>query len=183
MARLQNLLLLGLSASLGAAAPSAHSHGARADETPAPAVQDALYDGSCFYPTPDPAFPDDLAAYTGRWYQVAGTPQIFTAGCRCIYAEYGLTENGTVSVQNVCQLPLGIRNEIQGEASPVDAAYGAKGTFQVRFPSVPGGGVSCPGPNYIVQSKYSLMYTPTCGCSGAPPGGREPRRKRQIGPR
>lgn len=154
MARLQNLLLLGLSASLGAAAPSSSSIQARA-ETPAPAVQDALYDGSCFYPTPDPAFPNDLAAYTGRWYQVAGTPQIFTTGCRCIYAEYGLTENGTVSVENVCQLPLGIRNAIQGEASPVDAAYGAKGTFQVRFPSVPGGGVSCPGPNYIVQSESS----------------------------
>jgi apolipoprotein D and lipocalin family protein len=54
-------------------------------------------------------------------------------------------------VSNFCQRGI-FPSTINGTASPVDSAYGP-GALQVRFPSVPGGGVSCPGPNYIVQSK------------------------------
>ncbi|KAK8104617.1 lipocalin-like domain-containing protein [Apiospora kogelbergensis] len=157
------LLITGLAAHLIAAVPTQPVIAPRGEAAaPAPVV-DAVYDGSCYYPVPDAAFPEDLSAYTGRWYQLAGTPQIFTAACACTYAEYGLTPNGTVSVENVCQLPLGLRNAIAGEASPVAPAYGARGTFQVRFPSVPGGGVTCPGPNYIVQKyggDYAIVQAP-----------------------
>lgn len=51
-------------------------------------VTDARWDGQCFYPEPDDDF--KLDDYYGRWYQVAGTVAPFTAGCKCIYAEYSL---------------------------------------------------------------------------------------------
>lgn len=56
--------------------------------SPAPAVVGATYDGSCFYPKPTDDFV--LNDYLGRWYQVAGTLAPFTAGCKCIFAEYAL---------------------------------------------------------------------------------------------
>ena len=52
------------------------------------AVVDAIYDGQCFYPKPTDDF--DLTSYLGRWYQVAGTVAPFTAGCKCIRADYAL---------------------------------------------------------------------------------------------
>lgn len=51
-------------------------------------VTAARWDGQCFYPEPDDDF--ELSDYLGRWYQVAGTVAPFTAGCKCIYAEYSL---------------------------------------------------------------------------------------------
>ena len=52
-------------------------------------VNPANYDGECYYPLGDPNFPsNDLAQYSGRWYQVAGTFATFTLGCTCIYADY-----------------------------------------------------------------------------------------------
>lgn len=51
-------------------------------------VTDARWDGQCFYPEADDDF--ELDNYLGRWYQVAGTVAPFTAGCKCIYAEYSL---------------------------------------------------------------------------------------------
>lgn len=53
------------------------------------AINSATYDGTCYYPTPDPTFPG-LEEYMGRWYQVAGTIVPFTLGCSCIYAQYDL---------------------------------------------------------------------------------------------
>jgi lipocalin len=58
------------------------------------AINNATYDGTCYYPTPDPSFPG-LEEYMGRWYQVAGTIVPFTLGCSCVFAEYSL---------NVCSL-------------------------------------------------------------------------------
>lgn len=52
-------------------------------------VTPATYDGTCYYPVPDPSFPS-LSDYMGRWYQVAGTIVPFTLGCSCIYADYTL---------------------------------------------------------------------------------------------
>lgn len=117
----------------------------------------------CFYPVPDYTFPNDLSEYLGRWYQVAGTPAIFTAGCQCTTADYGLNDDGTVSVHNACKIFGVIPNEIDGTASIVDAKYGTKGVFQVSFPVVPGGGVTCPGPNYIVQSKWFIVIAESAG--------------------
>lgn len=149
------LAVLGLTSHLTSATPASIPRRSTEDSSQKPVtVNPALWDGLCTYPVADILFPSNLTEYTGRWYQVAGTPQPFTANCTCIYAEYGLNENGTVSVNNVCQGPGDRRIGIQGEAAPVDPAYGTKGAFQVRFPSVPGEGLDeCEGPNYIVQSK------------------------------
>ncbi|KXS15614.1 Calycin-like protein [Gonapodya prolifera JEL478] len=164
MAIAASLLLLCLLATLGSALPTSPLQSRAASD---PAVNPAVFDGTCYYPTPDPNFPEDLTEYTGRWYQVAGTPQIFTAGCTCIYAEYGIVRNGgAISVKNECQLPFGIRNSIEGEATPVSQVYGKKGTLQVKFSIVPGGGVTCPGPNYVIQKydkRYAIVQSPMWG--------------------
>ncbi|KAF1917637.1 Calycin-like protein [Ampelomyces quisqualis] len=117
-----------------------------------PNVVASQYDGTCFYPVPDPKF--DLEAYLGTWYQVAGTPFGPTAGARCITANYALNGNGTVQVVNTAtQGNLSI--EIVGTATPVDSAYGAGGAFVVSFPGTPA--AECPGPNYIVQD-YAIDW-------------------------
>lgn len=120
----------------------------RSTDSSQPAVVDASYDGQCFYPKPTSNF--ELDSYLGRWYQVAGTLAPFTAGCKCIYADYSLNDNGTVNVQNGCELE-GREINIQGTATPVSpyAGYGHVGVLRVQFPgqSVP----DCAGPNYIVQ--------------------------------
>lgn len=58
------------------------------NETKAPNVVPSSWDGHCYYPASDSAF--ELDSYLGRWYQVAGTLAPFTAGCKCIYAQYAL---------------------------------------------------------------------------------------------
>ncbi|KAI1340039.1 lipocalin-like domain-containing protein [Xylariaceae sp. FL0016] len=158
-----HLSALLVSSSLTALAASWPTLSPRQDNgTDAANVTSAVYDGSCFYPTAGADFPDDLSEYLGRWYQVAGTPAIFTLGCKCIYAEYGLNDDGTVSVHNACQLGV-LPNSIEGTATAVSADYAAKGAFQVSFSSVPGGGVICPGPNYIVQKydpNWAIVQSP-----------------------
>ncbi|KAF3007606.1 hypothetical protein E8E13_007889 [Curvularia kusanoi] len=120
--------------------------------TTTPNVAAAQYDGSCFYPVPDPKF--NLEAYLGTWYQVAGTPFGPTAGARCVAANYSLNNNGTVRVVNTAT--VGPRSvSIVGTATPVDSAYGAGGAFVVSFPGTPG--AECPGPNYIVQD-YAIDW-------------------------
>ena len=46
------------------------------------------WDGACYYPKPDIGF--QLESYLGKWFQVAGTVAPFTAGCKCIQAQYEL---------------------------------------------------------------------------------------------
>ncbi|KAG9198497.1 hypothetical protein G6514_009861 [Epicoccum nigrum] len=117
-----------------------------------PNVAAAQYDGTCFYPVPDPKF--DLKAYLGTWYQVAGTSFGPTAGASCVTANYALNDNGTVRVLNTATVgPQSI--SIVGTATPVDSAYGAGGAFVVSFPGTPG--AECPGPNYIVQD-YAIDW-------------------------
>ncbi|KAK0649059.1 Calycin-like protein, partial [Cercophora newfieldiana] len=117
----------------------------------------ALFDGSCYYPQPDPGF--TLDSYLGRWYQVAGSIAPFSANCKCTYAQYALNDNGTVRVNNTCQ--AGTRPiSILGTASPVGPEYGSKGAFQVQFPGERP--PDCPGPNYIVQDytgEFSLVQS------------------------
>lgn len=64
----------------------------RSPPKPSPARPHAVpatWDGKCWYPTADSGF--QLESYlSGRWYQVAGTLAPFTAGCRCISAQYTL---------------------------------------------------------------------------------------------
>jgi hypothetical protein len=67
---------------------------ATCQDTPeVPNTVPSLWDGKCFYPTGDIGF--QLEPYLGRWYQVAGTLAPFTAGCKCIFAEYELNVSRT----------------------------------------------------------------------------------------
>ncbi|KAF1939466.1 Calycin-like protein [Clathrospora elynae] len=116
------------------------------ETTSTPNVAAAQYDGTCFYPVPDPNF--NLEAYLGTWYQVAGTPFGPTTGARCVTADYQLNEDGTVRVVNAATVGPQAVNII-GTATPVDSAYGAGGAFIVSFPGTLA--AECPGPNYIVQ--------------------------------
>ncbi|KAH8198836.1 hypothetical protein TruAng_007004 [Truncatella angustata] len=162
--RTQHLLFLPIMAALAAGSPTKTP--CRQTNSTDSGINPAIYDGSCFYPVPDPHFPDDLSEYLGRWYQVAGTPAIFTAGCQCTTADYALNDDGTVSVDNACKIFGFIPNEIQGSAAIVDSKYGSKGVFQVSFPIIPGGGVTCPGPNYIVQKydpNWAIVQSPSWG--------------------
>ncbi|KAK2031040.1 lipocalin-like domain-containing protein [Colletotrichum zoysiae] len=136
--------------SCAAIATAAATSNETAPEPAVPNVVQSTWDGRCFYPAPDAAF--DLEAYLGRWYQVAGTVAPFTAGCKCIFAQYSLNDNGTVKVNNTCEAG-GRAVNILGTAAPADPSYGAKGVLRVQFPGQPG--PSCAGPNYIVQD-----YTP-----------------------
>ncbi|KAH7038388.1 Calycin-like protein [Microdochium trichocladiopsis] len=127
------LLLAGIAASASAACASG--------------VVPSLWDGECFYPAADIGF--DLDSYiAGRWYQVAGTVAPFTAGCKCIYAQYSLDGDGNVAVNNTCEA-AGRAVNILGTAKPANATYGAAGVLRVQFPGTPE--PECPGPNYIVQ--------------------------------
>lgn len=82
---------------------------------------------------------------------MAGYEAIFTAGCKCVTANYTLNDDGTVGVKNQCQA-LGLPITITGSAAPVDPVYGDAGAFEVTFFNSTN---ACPGPNYIVQGKCS----------------------------
>lgn len=147
----------------------------QSNETSSSNVVPSLWDGQCFYPTGDAGF--NLEAYLGTWYQVAGTLAPFTAGCKCIHAQYALNvgapiiiitipseqeeaakltsiqDNGTVQVNNTCEAE-GRPINILGTATPADPGYGANGVFRVQFPGQPA--PECPGPNYIVQGMLPL---------------------------
>lgn len=103
---------------------------------------------TCFYPKSVSTF--DLASYLDTWYQVAGYEAIFTAGCKCVTADYTLNDDGTVGVRNQCEA-LGLPVTITGSAAPVDPVYGDAGAFEVTFFNSTN---ACPGPNYIVQGEY-----------------------------
>jgi apolipoprotein D and lipocalin family protein len=84
-------LLVASLAAAASASPSYRTLSKRQStnsSAPEPAVIGATYDGSCFYPKPTDDFV--LNDYLGRWYQVAGTLAPFTAGCKCITADYAL---------------------------------------------------------------------------------------------
>ena len=75
----------------------------------------------------------DVERYMGLWYEVARFPVPFEAGCVGVTAEYGLLDDGTVSVLNICRNPDGTeKSRIEGTAEPVGPAR-----LKVRFASVP----------------------------------------------
>lgn len=80
----------------------------------------------------------DLNKYTGRWYEIAKYPNLFTLGCTCTTADYGLNDDGkSVSVFNNCTIAFtDFKNNINGNATVVDTETNAK--LKVKFPSVPG---------------------------------------------
>lgn len=56
----------------------------------------------------------DIKRYAGKWYEIASFPQRFERGCHCTTAEYTLSENGTVTVENRCR-----RDSVNGKASSI----------------------------------------------------------------
>lgn len=77
----------------------------------------------------------DPQRYLGLWYEVARFPVFFEEGCVGVTAEYGLRDDGLLSVLNICRNPDGTeRSRIEGTAEIVGA-----GRLKVHFPSVPFG--------------------------------------------
>lgn len=77
----------------------------------------------------------DPARYVGLWYEVARFPVFFENGCVGVTAEYGLRDDGLLSVLNICRNADGTeRSRIAGTAEIV-----GPGRLKVRFPSVPFG--------------------------------------------
>ena len=74
----------------------------------------------------------DLTRYQGLWYEIARFPNRFEEGCEGVTAEYGLMDNGRISVTNTCR---------QGAPDgPVEVAEGsarvaAPGQLKVKFVS------------------------------------------------
>ena len=73
--------------------------------------------------------------YLGLWYEVARFPVFFENGCVGVTAEYGLRDDGLLSVLNICRNADGTeRSRIAGTAEIV-----GPGRLKVSFPSVPFG--------------------------------------------
>ncbi len=70
----------------------------------------------------------DLERYAGKWFEIASYPTAFQSGCTGTTAEYGLLDDGRVSVLNTCFLGSldGEKNTIEGSARVADPAEPAK---------------------------------------------------------
>jgi apolipoprotein D and lipocalin family protein len=75
-------------ASIPLALAALASAGSSNDTTASLNAVPSSWDGTCYYPKPDIGF--QLESYLGKWFQVAGTVAPFTAGCKCIQAQYEL---------------------------------------------------------------------------------------------
>ncbi|MBK7093998.1 MAG: lipocalin family protein [Saprospiraceae bacterium] len=54
----------------------------------------------------------DITRYVGKWYEIASFPQRFQKGCHCTTAEYTLTDQDYVLVENRCN-----KDSINGKES------------------------------------------------------------------
>lgn len=82
--------------------------------------------------------------YLGIWHEVARFPVPFQAGCVGVTAEYGLRDDGLLSVLNICRnLDGSEKSRIEGTAEIV-----GPGRLKVRFPSVP-----------FVAADYWVLWT------------------------
>ncbi len=82
--------------------------------------------------------------YVGVWHEVARFPVPFEAGCVGVTAEYGLRDDGLLSVLNICRNADGSeKSRIEGTAEIV-----GPGRLKVRFASVP-----------FVAADYWVLWT------------------------
>jgi len=99
----------------------------------------------------------DVERYAGLWYEIASNPVFFNEDLVGVTAEYGLREDGTVSVVNRgFEGSLdGPATSIEGSARVVDTATNSK--LGVSFPSVP---FSClfEGEYWIVLLEENYQY-------------------------
>ncbi len=54
----------------------------------------------------------DLNKYSGKWFEIASYPQRFQKGCHCTTAEYTVSDEGYVIVENRCN-----RDSVNGKQS------------------------------------------------------------------
>lgn len=86
----------------------------------------------------------DPARYLGVWHEVARYPVPFEAGCFGVTAEYGLRDDGLLSVLNICRNADGSeKSRIAGTAEIV-----GPGRLKVRFATVP-----------FVAADYWVLWT------------------------
>jgi apolipoprotein D and lipocalin family protein len=76
----------------------------------------------------------DLNKYAGKWYEIAKYPFRFEKGCRCVTAEYSLTEKEYVTVTNRCIKTDGKLSSIDGKAFVVKGSNNAKLKVQFFWP-------------------------------------------------
>jgi apolipoprotein D and lipocalin family protein len=100
----------------------------------------------------------DLNRYLGRWYEIARFPNRFERGCEDVTADYGLREDGRISVVNTC-VKEGVAEAIEGQAWVV-----APGQLMVTF--VPWLGSLAAGDYWVLhlEPDYSMAVV------GAPTG-------------
>lgn len=68
----------------------------------------------------------ELAAYTGKWYEVSRLPNRFQKKCIKSTAEYGVVNSETVSVLNTCYKKEGKVSTIKGKAKVTNAPSNSK---------------------------------------------------------
>lgn len=77
---------------------------------------------------PQPRQSVETARYLGKWFELGRYENSFERDCEGVTAEYGLLENGEVSVRNTCRQgsPTGPAKVAEGRARIVDTATNAK---------------------------------------------------------
>jgi apolipoprotein D and lipocalin family protein len=106
----------------------------------------------------------DVEKYTGRWYQVLGSPtnEIFQGYGTCLTADYGLLSNGSVSVLNSQLDKNGNLEQIAGHAYYKNTSEPGKLTVYLE-------GTPFDGPYWVVklgevkneQYQYSIITVPS----------------------
>ena len=69
--------------------------------------------------------------YLGLWHEQARLPNSFENGCQRATAEYGLREDGLISVKNTCTEASGRQRVANGRARPAGEA--GEGKLEVSF--------------------------------------------------
>lgn len=78
-------------------------------------------------PTPLPVENNvDVARFIGKWYTITSLPQFFTRNCEGQTADYGIIDEKTISVHNVCYKKNGKTKDIQGKGVILDAPNNAR---------------------------------------------------------
>lgn len=68
----------------------------------------------------------DVASFIGKWYTITSLPQFFTRNCEGQTAEYGIINEKTISVHNVCYKENGKTKDIHGKGVIQDPPNNAR---------------------------------------------------------
>ena len=71
----------------------------------------------------------DVTSFVGKWYTISSLPQFFTRKCVGQSAEYGIINEKTISVHNVCYKESGKTKDIFGKGVIEDAPNNARLTI------------------------------------------------------